>query len=138
MGIVVVVGAVAILAALPACSGPPESGATTARRTGLPALPPTPTQALGAAQPPVIWVGGSLDDVAAERMVLREPSGSLITLQRLAEGATKFYRVSGDAWLELAQEAQVRAGQPACVETLMDGANLLALRVFLGAACGPR
>jgi hypothetical protein len=45
--------------------------------------------------------------------------------------------VSGSEWQRLAAEAQVPAGGAACVETLFDRDTLLALRVFLGAGCGP-
>jgi hypothetical protein len=85
----------------------------------------------------VIYVGGTLTDVAPDQLELRETSGSVVRLQRLAGGATSFFRASGGTWLELDSEAQVSAGGEACVETLMDGTNFLAIRVFLGARCGP-
>jgi hypothetical protein len=85
----------------------------------------------------VIYVGGTLTDIAPDHLELRETSGSVVRLRRLAGGATSFFSVSGGAWLELASQAQVSAGGEACVETLMDGTNLLAIRVFLGARCGP-
>jgi hypothetical protein len=78
-----------------------------------------------------------VDDVSADTITIRETTGPTVTLTRLAEGATSFFRASGGAWHRLAAQAQVPAGGPACVETLMDGQNLLALRVFLGAGCGP-
>jgi hypothetical protein len=107
----------------------------TAARVPLP--PPTPRQTLGASEPPVIWLGGILRDVTVDHLLLQEDSGSVATLQRLAEGATGFYRVAGSSWAKLAPSAQIPAGQRACIETLMDGTNLLAIRVFLGAGCGP-
>ena len=73
----------------------------------------------------------------ADTVEVREPSGRSVAMQRLAQGATAFFQISGSAWAQLATAAPVPTGQPACVETLMDGSNLLALRVFLGADCGP-
>jgi hypothetical protein len=103
----------------------------------VPPAPPTPKQRLDPSAPPVVYIGGTLTDVAADRVEVREPSGRVLAMQRLAQGSTAFFRVSGNAWVQLATEAEVPTGQPACVETLMDGSNLLALRVFLGADCGP-
>jgi len=103
----------------------------------IPPPPATPRQSLGSDEPPVIWLGGTLLDVAADHLDLQEDSGSVATVQRLAEGATGFFRVSGTAWVKLAPSAQIPAGQRACIETLMDGTDLLAIRVFLGAGCGP-
>lgn len=88
-------------------------------------------------QPPVVWIAGTLIDVSSQRIEVMERSGTSVGLQRLAEDATTFYRVSGGAWRRLAAEAQIAAGQQACTETIMDGSNLLAIRVFLGAGCGP-
>lgn len=84
-----------------------------------------------------MWVGGTVDDVSADGITIREAAGPTVTMTRLAEGATSFFRAAGGAWHRLAAQAQVPTGGPACVETLMDGQNLLALRVFLGAECGP-
>jgi hypothetical protein len=85
----------------------------------------------------VIWLGGTLADVTDTQLVLRQPAGSVVTLRRLAGEATSFFRLSGSEWQRLAPEAQVPAGRAACVETLLDRQTLLALRVFLGAGCGP-
>ena len=60
-----------------------------------------------------------------------------MSMTQLVEGATPFYRSSGNEWRRLASGAALTTGGPACVETLMDGRNLLALRVFLGTGCGP-
>lgn len=103
----------------------------------VPPPPPTPHQSLGADQPPVIWIGGTIDDVTADALLVREDSGSEVSLERLARGATKFFRVSKGAWERLAPEVPIAAGQRACAETLMDGRTFLAIRVFLGAGCGP-
>ena len=72
-----------------------------------------------------------------DRLVIREPLGSVLTVKRLGQAATAFYRVSGDRWDRLGPRAQVGAGGAVCVESALDGTNLLALRVFLGASCGP-
>jgi len=114
-----------------------ESPSGVGRSDALPPIPTIPRESLGPGQPPLIWVGGTLSEVAADGLQVTEGVGSVVTLKRLARGATVFYRVSGAAWRPLAPVAKVSAGQLACVETLLDGANLLALRVFLGADCGP-
>jgi hypothetical protein len=85
----------------------------------------------------VTWVGGTLTDVTETQLVLQQPAGSVVTLRRLAGEATSFFRLSGSEWQRLAPQAQVPAGRTACVETLLDRQTLLALRVFLGAGCGP-
>jgi hypothetical protein len=125
-----VVPAVVAVLALGAC---PSSGGGPGR---FPPPPPTPKQNLGANQPPVIWIGGTLTAVRPDHLDVREPAGSLVHLGRLAGTATSFFRVAGRGWRRLGGTG-VRSGQPVCVETLMDGSNLFALRVFLGAGCGP-
>jgi hypothetical protein len=123
---VALVLAASTLALLGACS----------RAGGMPAPPATPEQNLGPGEPPVVWIAGTLTDLTRDRLELREPAGSVVRLKRLAASATRFFRVSGDAW-KTVDAGQVRTGDPACVETLMDRSNLLALRVFLDAGCGP-
>ncbi len=103
----------------------------------IPPPPPTPRQDLGADSPPVVWLGGTIDRVDDQQVRLAEDDGSVVSLQRLGHGATRFYRVKDGSWVELAEQAQVDRGPRACVETLMDGTNLVAIRVFLGAGCGP-
>lgn len=88
-------------------------------------------------EPPVIWIGGTLSQVDTDRLQVRDSLGTLITVRRLGAGATAFFSVSGAQWRRLADTAAIEPGGLACVETLMDGLNLLALRVFLGASCGP-
>lgn len=85
----------------------------------------------------MVWIGGTLTEVTATVIELREPLGSVVSLQRLGRQATAFFRVSGGAWERLPGGEAVVTGTEACVETLMDGATLLALRVFLGVGCGP-
>jgi hypothetical protein len=118
--------------ALSACSGeePPPAA-------GLPPVPSFPRQSGGPDQLPVVWIGGTLTEVTATVIELREPLGSVVSLQRLGRQATGFFRVSEGAWARLPAGEAVATGTEACVETLMDGATLLALRVFLGVGCGP-
>jgi hypothetical protein len=127
----VIVRIAAAAIALSACSGdgPPA--------TGLPPVPSFPRQSAEADQPPVVWIGGTLTEVTATVIELREPFGSVVSLQRLGSEATGFFRVSGGTWERLPAGESVASGSEACVETLMDGPTLLALRVFLGVGCGP-
>ncbi len=104
--------------------------------SGVPPPPPTPAQSLGASSLPVIWVGGAVVVVTDQEIQLQEGSGSMVHLGRLARDATAFYRVAGDRWEKLT-EPDATPGEQACVETLLDGSNFLAVRVFLGAGCGP-
>jgi hypothetical protein len=85
----------------------------------------------------VIWLGGTLTEVSEAQVVLRQPAGSVVTLRRLAGDATSFFRLSGSEWRRVSADAAVPAEGAACVETLLDRETLLALRVFLGAGCGP-
>jgi hypothetical protein len=121
--------AVAGAALLAAChpAGP------TAR---VPPPPPTPSQNLGPSEPPVVWIGGTIQKVTPVALVVRGAAGSTVAVRRL-RGATSFFRVSGGEWVRLATGAGPRVGQEACVETLLDQPTMVALRVFLGAACGP-
>jgi hypothetical protein len=59
---------------------------------------------------------------------------------RLAEGTTKFFVLHQGKFESMPEsDAElVRKGTPLCVESLLDGRRLVALRVFFGAACGPR
>jgi hypothetical protein len=136
-------GAAAVLILLVGCSKPtthdrrspaPNPSPTSLGTNGGP-LPPIPSES-GSGQAPVIWVGGTFTDVTDRQLVLKEALGPRVTLKRLGQDATAFFRVAGDAW-ERANGSGVGAGDQACVETLLDGENLLALRVFLGADCGP-
>jgi hypothetical protein len=126
--VAVLVFAALVAGAAPACSG--------GGSRGLPPPPATPRQDLGPSEPPVIWIAGTLTRLAPDRLEVREPAGSVVSLRRLAASATRFFRVDGDRWRTVAA-SEVRTGDDLCVETLMDGPRLLALRVFLGAGCGP-
>ena len=127
-----VAGVIAAIVMAGACTNPPA-------RQGPPRIPPAPPETGSAApsEPPSVWIAGILTDVTDAGIDVREPSGQDVTMQRLAAGTTSFYRVSNGAWAKLAPAAQVSAGQTACIEALLAGTNLLALRVFLGVGCGP-
>jgi hypothetical protein len=136
--------AAAVLILLAGCSKPPTAvdrrspaptSSSTSPGTNSGPLPPIPSES-GGGQAPVIWVGGILTDVTNRQLVLKEALGPRVTLKRLGQDATAFFRAAGDAW-ERVDGAVVETGNQACVETLLDGENLLALRVFLGADCGP-
>ena len=91
-------------------------------------------------QAPVVWVSGQSEHVSGSRLTVVGKGGALVVIHRLAEGATKFF-VRKDARYERLDEADaalIEVGTPLCVESLLDGRNLLALRIFVGAACGPR
>lgn len=89
--------------------------------------------------PPLVWVEGALEELDESQLVVREGEGESLTLERLAAGATTFLRSDGESWRELATEetGALDAGGDVCVEALLDGRTLLALRVFLGSQCGP-
>lgn len=90
-------------------------------------------------QPPLGWVSGRLQEIADDRITMLDPSQSDVVLQRLAEGATTFLAREDGGWRELTADevASVQAGRAACAEVLLDGTNLVALRIFLDAGCGP-
>lgn len=93
----------------------------------------------GPGDPPVVWLDGTLAEVTDSQLSVQEGRGPSILVERFAAGATSFLRLDGDRWLELteAEAETVQPGQQACVEALLDGRTFLALRVFLGADCGP-
>jgi hypothetical protein len=126
----------AILAIAPAACRSPEP-ATPART-----LPPISQNEPGEGDPPIVWIGGTLEVLEQGQLAIREGTegqGPRIRLERLAEGATGFYRLEGEAWQELSSEEVdlLQVGERACVEVLLDGRTFLALRVFLGSSCGP-
>jgi hypothetical protein len=129
------IGALALMVvlALPSCSG------THLRLAHL------PTPSIGPAttvpdQPPVVWVSGQTATVTPHRINLVEQPGSRLSIRRLAEGATKFFRQDSDRWVLMAPDdvELIDVGTPVCVESLLDRNHYLAIRVFVGAACGPR
>jgi hypothetical protein len=139
-----VAAAAAVLILVAGCSKPSTADgrrspspkpSPTSRRTGAGPLPPIPSES-GSGQTPVIWVGGTLTDVTNRQLDVKEALGPRVTLKRLGQDATAFFRATADTWDRI-DGSGVGAGDQACVETLLDGENLLALRVFLGADCGP-
>jgi hypothetical protein len=90
-------------------------------------------------EPPVVWVDGTLEEVAEARLVIRRGEGRRLEVERFAEGATVFLAPTDGDWVELSpgQTAEVEPGAEACIETLLDGRTFFALRVFLGTSCGP-
>jgi hypothetical protein len=114
-------------------SEPPPPGAT---------LPSVIQNEPGPGDPPVVWIAGTLEVLDQGHLAVREGGGGegpRIRLERLAEGATDFYRLDGQVWRELSPEEVdlLQAGERACVEALLDGETFLALRVFLDSSCGP-
>jgi hypothetical protein len=103
------------------------------------AAPPVARSEPGPGDPPVVWLDGTLESISESELAVREGRGPRISLERLAAGATRFLRQEGSAWRELSVEevAGLEAGAEACVEALLDGGTFLALRVFVGAGCGP-
>jgi hypothetical protein len=94
-------------------------------------------QDLGPSTPPVTWISGVVLQAGAQAIRVRQADGAEVSIGRLASGGTRLFSVGGGAWRELGSDAAVPAGRPVCVETLLDGSDLVALRVFLGAGCGP-
>jgi hypothetical protein len=111
---------------------PPAAADLPAPRSGLPTGVP--------GQPPVVWLSARLLSVSPARVAVVEPEGARITLHRLGPGATRVYVRDGRRWVEAPAEEidAARAGAPLCAEALLDGGHYVALRLFLGSACGPR
>lgn len=135
-----------LAAGLTGCGKPPakppaptRSAASQPSRTGVGSgpLPPIPPESAGGAQSPVVWVGGVLARITDRQLVIEEALGSEIALVRLGQNATAFLEPVDGAWERVDPETGIRRRAQVCVETLLDGHNLLALRVFLGADCGP-
>jgi hypothetical protein len=91
-------------------------------------------------QPPVVWLSARLSSVSAARVAVVEPEGARVVLRRLGPEATRFYLRDGRRWVEASPDdaEAARAGTPVCAEALLDGGHYVALRLFLGSACGPR
>jgi len=88
--------------------------------------------------PPVLWVSGTIREVARDRITIQEGSGPTLDLTRFAGGATRFHRLGPGGWLRIPpDEAVAASGEDACIEALMDEGELLAIRVFLQATCSP-
>ena len=93
----------------------------------------------GPTDPPLVWIGGSLQEVGPDQLILHDGEGPPITLERFAGGATRFYQPDGARWRELsAGEIETTAtGADACIEALADDQAFLAIRVFLDRTCAP-
>jgi hypothetical protein len=89
--------------------------------------------------PPVVWMEGVIQGVDGSGLALREGQGPTVDIRRFEEGATHFLQLSDGVWRELtaAEVGSIQAGQSVCVETLLDRRTFFALRVFVGARCGP-
>lgn len=120
----------------PRVSGAESPSGSSAPST-LPAIPSSSGRSLGPNQPPIVWIGGELTELKADRLELKEAFGSVVTVRLLGGNASTFLRVSGGTWQRAEPGTDAKIGTKACVETLMNGQTLLALRVFLGADCGP-
>jgi hypothetical protein len=102
--------------------------------TGVPPAPPVPVRSPVPAQPPTVWVAGTVRQVTLAELTVLEPEGPTVVLKRLAENATQLFAISGRSWHQV---DAVPVGALVCAEALNTGSNLLALRVFLGVSCGP-
>ncbi|HZB04507.1 MAG TPA: hypothetical protein VE737_09325 [Actinomycetota bacterium] len=90
--------------------------------------------------PPLVWLDGTLEEIETRSVAVREgEDGPVVELDRAAAGATRFFRLDDEEWSSVPEEdiGAEATGQRACVEALLDGRTLLALRVFVGAGCGP-
>ena len=117
-------------------------GTACEMRADDPAALPQPAAAPSSVvpgQPPVVWVAGQVQELDGEQLVLVEPAGSRVVLQRLAEGATKFFMSQGERWTPMkpTDVELIEVGTQICAESLLDAGTYLALRVYVGAACGP-
>jgi hypothetical protein len=93
----------------------------------------------GPTDPPLVWIGGSLEEIGETQLILGDGEGPPITVERFSGGATRFYEEDGGDWRELESEEieSSAAGAEACIEALADGEAFLALRVFLDRTCAP-
>lgn len=93
----------------------------------------------GPTDPPLVWIGGTLEEIDAGQLTLRDGEAPPITIERFAGGATHFYVPDGDSWRELdtTEIPGVAPGEDACIEALADGDAFLAIRVFLERLCAP-
>ncbi len=88
----------------------------------------------------MVWVSGQTASITSHRVNVTEQPGSRLSIRRLAAGATKFFRQDAERWVRMTPDdvQLVDLGTPVCVESLLDHGQYLAIRVFVGAACGPR
>ena len=102
-------------------------------------LPPIRQEDPEPGSPPVVWISGTVDAIASDRLEIREGEGPTVTVHRFAEDATRFFVPSPGRWRAVRSPAveSIRPGRPACVEALLDGDRLLGLRVLLDTRCAP-
>lgn len=110
--------------------------------SSLPAVnapPPVEQSEARPGDPPIVWIGGTLEEIDDRQLALRDGEGPRIEIARFAAGATTFLRLVEGEWSELSDDevAALQIGDRVCVETLLDGESFLALRVFLDSPCGP-
>ena len=93
----------------------------------------------GPTDPPLVWIGGSLQEIGETQLILRDGEGPPITVERFSGGATRFYQEDREDWRQLEDEEVESAatGADVCIEALADGEAFLALRVFLDRTCAP-
>jgi hypothetical protein len=93
----------------------------------------------GPTDPPLVWIGGSLEEIGETQLLLRDGEGPPVTVERFSGGATRFYEVDGGEWRQLEEDEVdgVPSGREACIEALADGETFLAIRVFLDRICAP-
>ncbi len=89
--------------------------------------------------PPVVWIDGTLERVEESQFTLARGRNARVTVERFAGNATRFFRIEGGEWRQLANEEVPRIeGEPdACIEALVDGEAFLAIRVFVERLCAP-
>jgi hypothetical protein len=80
-----------------------------------------------------------VEELEPTSLTVREGQGPRIRIRRFEGGATHFLRLGAGRWRELSEPEVdgLGPGDQACVEALLDGRTLFALRIFLGARCGP-
>lgn len=93
----------------------------------------------GATDPPLVWMGGSLEEIGETQLILEDGEGPPIPVERFSGGATRFYEEDGGSWRQLEDDEieSVATGTDVCIEALADGEAFLALRVFLERTCAP-
>lgn len=83
-----------------------------------------------------MWISGTVGEGDASHLAIVEPYGSTVTVRLLGAGATTFQAAEAGAWVPVDPD-RATGGEAVCVEALLTARTVLAVRVFLGAACGP-
>lgn len=105
----------------------------------LSGTPPIERTEPGPDDPPLVWIGGSLEDVSESQLILRDGDGPRVSIERFSADATRFFEPEEGDWRELGIEeiASIPPGEEACIEALVDRETFLAIRVFLERTCAP-